>query len=326
MNSPIPLKNYNYEEQLEYKIKDYAKGEIQIAKTKYGYRNKANFLVKNNTIGTFYNYGGKFIQESDENLLHYHPRIIEILFKLRENMIENIEAVIIRYSFAYDEIMLIFITSKTVSEITVYEKTKDLNICSLYVNNILISGKERIQEKIGNYIFSISPKGFFQTNPEITEYLYDKIRFLLIAENESKVLLDLYGGAGTIGIYCSDLFERVITVESNEESIRDGIINRIENNVNNIEFINEKTENIINKIQCKCAVVVDPPRAGLHKDVIDTLNKFKVRTIIYVSCNPETFYRDAKLLNYELKNIYYFDMFPYTYHIEMIGLFKRKNV
>jgi 23S rRNA (uracil1939-C5)-methyltransferase len=325
MNSPIPLKDYNYEEHLEYKLSKYPKGITYMAKNRYGYRNKARFLVKNGTIGTFYNYGGKYIKEDDINLVHYHPRIIELLYKLRQSMIENIDSIIIRYSFEYDEIMLILLTDKIVSVITVYEKTKELNISSLYLNNTLVSGKDRIKEKIGNYIFGISPKGFFQTNPEITQYLYDKIRFLLIAESESKVLLDLYGGAGTIGIYCSDLFERVITVESNNESIRDGLINRIENKVSNIEFINDKTENVISKLQCKCAVVIDPPRAGLHKDVIDNLNNFKIRTIIYVSCNPETFYRDTKLLNYELKNVYYFDMFPYTHHIEMIGLFKRKN-
>ena len=150
--------------------------------------------------------------------------------------------------------------------------------------------------------------------------LYDKVKEYAGVGNK---LLDLYCGTGTISIYLKDNFKEITGIEINKESILNANINKNLNNIKNIHFICGDASNI--KDTNFDVVIVDPPRSGLSKKVINLLNKINSNRIIYVSCNPNTLKRDIELLNnYNIKNIECVNMFNKTKHIEVICFLERK--
>lgn len=188
----------------------------------------------------------------------------------------------------------------------------------------LIYGSPIIHEKIGKNIFEISPESFFQTNSLGVMTLYDKIKeYANIKGGEN--ILDLYCGTGTIGIYLSTLAKSITGVEIVLEAVRDAKDNAKLNHIHNCEFICADASDIRNlkfEIRNYNVVVLDPPRAGLSKNIIGILVKIKSR-IIYTSCNPATFARDIKLFeNFgrKLSKVQPIDMFPQTHHIECVSL------
>ncbi|GHT08109.1 23S rRNA (uracil-5-)-methyltransferase RumA [Endomicrobiia bacterium] len=192
----------------------------------------------------------------------------------------------------------------------------------------LMCGKPFITERLNiggkDYFFDISPFSFFQTNSKATEILYTEILRLL---NPSKytVLLDLYCGTGAIGISMAHNVKRVIGVECIGQAIDNAKENALANNVFNAEFYASDAEDWIKENKsCFDAVVVDPPRSGLTKDIIKFLLESKAKRIIYVSCNPSTLARDLQLITEnskcKIKEIIPVDMFPQTYHIETVVL------
>lgn len=192
----------------------------------------------------------------------------------------------------------------------------------------LIFGSPIILEKIGSYTFQISPESFFQTNSLGIKTLYDLIKkFSEIDINDT--VFDLYCGTGTIGIYLSTLAKKVVGVEIVPEAVRDAIDNAKINKIHNIEFVSEgvlhylksNTSSFDNSI-----IILDPPRAGLDKELINVLSKINFKKIIYVSCNPATFARDIKLFEengLKLNKVQPVDMFPQTHHIECVGVIGR---
>ena len=138
-------------------------------------------------------------------------------------------------------------------------------------------------------------------------------------------LIDLYCGTGTIGLWLKNNFNNILGIEINESSIKNANINKELNKANNINF-KLGDASIINKyINNIDTILVDPPRAGLSKSVINTLNNSKSNKIVYISCNPKTLKRDIdKLTNYDLKDISACSMFPRTKHIECVCLLERK--
>lgn len=155
--------------------------------------------------------------------------------------------------------------------------------------------------------------------------MYDEVKDI-IKSKDSKNVLDLYCGSGTIGIYISDSVDNVVGIEVVESSITDAIKNKEINNVNNIDFILGKVEDKINDIKIDIdTIIVDPPRSGLSDNVIDSINKINPKNIIYISCNPISFADNInKLSNYLIKNINVYDMFPNTYHCESVCILERK--
>jgi 23S rRNA (uracil-5-)-methyltransferase RumA len=192
----------------------------------------------------------------------------------------------------------------------------------------LMCGKPFITERLNidgkDYFFDISPFSFFQTNSKVTEILYNEILRLL---NPSKhcVLLDLYCGTGAIGISIAHSVKKVIGVEHIGQAIDNAKKNAVANNVFNAEFYASDAENWVkgNKNRFD-AVVVDPPRSGLNKDIIKFLLESKAKRIIYVSCNPSTLARDLQLITenvkYKIKEVTPVDMFPQTYLVEAVVL------
>ncbi|MCX6810917.1 MAG: 23S rRNA (uracil(1939)-C(5))-methyltransferase RlmD [Candidatus Berkelbacteria bacterium] len=191
----------------------------------------------------------------------------------------------------------------------------------------LIFGSPVIQEKIGSYTFQISPESFFQTNSEGVKTLYDKIKEFANVEIGDEIV-DLYCGTGSIGIYLSTLAKKVTGIEVVPEAIRDAKDNAKINKITNCEFICSDISNLAIQQYNNCILILDPPRAGLSKDLIGKLTTDNWKRLIYTSCNPATFARDLKYFmekGITAKKIQPIDMFPQTHHTELVAELLKKD-
>lgn len=189
---------------------------------------------------------------------------------------------------------------------------------------VLLDGKDFITEKVGDFLFDLSANSFFQTNSYQVEKLYNVVKDFADLKGEENVL-DLYCGIGTISIYLSPQAKNVIGVESLAQSVEDAQRNAQKNKVSNCEFICGEAKKVLSELITRGEkfdiVVVDPPRAGLHPNVVEYLSDIKIEKLIYVSCNPATLARDLKLFcerGYKLSQVQPVDMFPHTPHIETV--------
>ena len=208
--------------------------------------------------------------------------------------------------------------------------TKNTNVI-LGDKNIVLYGDGYIKDKLGNYVFKISPMSFYQTNPIQTEVLYNKA-IEAAKLKKSDVVLDLYCGIGTIGIYASSFVSKVYGIEIVEQAIEDAKENAMINNIENIKFKCGAVENILEDLIkeeniAPNIVFVDPPRRGLDKNTIDNILKLRPEKVIYISCNPATMVRDINMMEgeYQIKEIQPVDMFPYTSHVECCSVLYLKN-
>lgn len=170
----------------------------------------------------------------------------------------------------------------------------------------------------GEYIFNISTNSFYQVNPVQTEKLYN-LAIEGAKLDKEDVILDLYCGIGTIGIFASKYVKKVYGIEIVKEAIENAKDNAKLNNIDNIEFmvgdVEKAFQELIEKEDIKPNVVfVDPPRKGLDETTIKNLLKIEPKKIIYISCNPATLMRDLSKLEekYAIRKITPVDMFPYT--------------
>ena len=174
-------------------------------------------------------------------------------------------------------------------------------------------------DKINDYRYKISYNSFFQINPFVSSKLFELINNYA---KKSRKVIDLYSGVGTLSINASN--RNVVTgVEVVKNAVDDAEYNKLINNKTKINFICSDTKNILTEITKNSdLIILDPPRAGVNKNVLDQIKKKKIKKIIYVSCNPFTLIRDLKILesHYEIEDIKVLDMFPYTKHIETIVL------
>ena len=210
---------------------------------------------------------------------------------------------------------------------TVNDKEND----SIYDRDIkLFNGKNYIEENINSLIFKIYPKSFFQTNIHQTLKLYELIfEYAEIKKNE--IVYDLYSGLGTITQFVAKNSKKVVGIESVEEAVISAINSAKENNINNVVFESGDMKNVFtNEFILKHGrpnvIITDPPREGMHKDVINEILKLNTDRIVYVSCNPSTQCRDLELLKekYNVIKIQPLDMFPHTDHVENIVLLELK--
>jgi len=193
-----------------------------------------------------------------------------------------------------------------------------------------VQGSECIEEKIGKLLFRISPYSFFQTNSDGAAVLYETIK-KYAAQAHSRLLLDIYCGGGGIGLYCADMFDRVIGFEVNQESVSDALLNMKINNIKNSEFICSRARDIhqhrFQEKFSKITAIVDPPRSGLNEELITFLCTNKPAHLIYVSCNPKALSRDLQRLAqfYKISGIQPIDLFPHTPHIETVAALQVVN-
>ncbi len=191
----------------------------------------------------------------------------------------------------------------------------------------VLHGREYIFEKVGDYLFKISPYSFFQTNTKGAEKLYDLVEEFAQLEG-GEIVLDLYSGTGTIGMYLAKKAKKVFSMESNPDAVADAKVNATMNNIMNVEFMAGKVEEAAFSLvfERPDVVIIDPPRAGMHPKALAMFPKFGARKMVYVSCNPTTLARDLEFLSrwYKVEKIQAVDMFPQTYHVETVVLLSRK--
>lgn len=213
------------------------------------------------------------------------------------------------------------------------EITSLLYVINLKVNDtigdqeiLLHSGREFIFEEMEGLKFRVGPKSFYQTNSHGAYELYKVVReFAALTGNE--LVYDLYTGTGTIANFVSRHAQRVIGIEYVKEAIEDARINSAENNIVNTEFYagdmkDVLTDDFVMKHGVPDVMIVDPPRAGMHEDVVNVILRARPRRIVYVSCNPATQARDLAMLDneYEVLAVQPVDMFPHTQHVENVAL------
>ena len=195
----------------------------------------------------------------------------------------------------------------------------------------MLYGEPFIQEKIGDLTFEISANSFFQTNTLQGEILYKEVEKAISLKGD-EVIYDLYCGTGTIGLYLSKNAKEVYGFEVIRSALDDAEKNADRNDISNVHFLKAnldtffKSGQLPNRIPRPDVIIVDPPRAGMHQDMVSYLPKLKAKKIVYVSCNPTTQARDARILcenGYKIKDATMVDMFPHTPHIEMVMLFSK---
>lgn len=205
-----------------------------------------------------------------------------------------------------------------------------LNSSTFDLESKNIGGKDHITEDISGIKYRISPKSFFQTNSKQTKTLFDKAKELADL-SEDDIVYDLYTGTGSIAIYMANSCKRVIGIEEVSDAIDDAKLNAEQNGLSNTEFLVGDVKEVL-KVSFKDrygapdVVITDPPRAGMHGDVIETLLELEAPKVVYISCNPSTQARDLLLLKekYNLMRVVPVDMFPHTSHIESIALLQLK--
>lgn len=255
--------------------------------------------------------------------------------------------IMIRRGFTTNEVMIVLVTNG--EKLPHKEEFVDLmvknipgiksviqNINSKKTNVILglesktLWGEDTISDYIGDFRFNISPLSFFQVNPIQTEVLYGKaLEYANLTGNEE--VFDAYCGTGTITLFLSQKAKKVYGVEIIPQAIENAWINAKENKVDNVEFFVGESEvvipDLINKGVKADVVVVDPPRKGCDKKLLDAITNIDAKKIVYVSCDPSTLGRDLQVLEengYKTLEVQPVDMFPNTAHIENVALLIKK--
>ncbi|MBW9149221.1 23S rRNA (uracil(1939)-C(5))-methyltransferase RlmD [Clostridium sp. CM028] len=328
----------------------------------YNYRNKVQLPVSN--INSIVNIG--FYAQRSHDIInmencHIQDTVADLVVKLtrqwikefniecynEENHQGNLRHIMIRKGIETGEVMVVLVTNgKTllykeefISLMT--KKIKGLvsviqNINSEKTNVILgakcvtLWGKDTITDYIGEFKFEVSPLSFFQVNSIQTKVLYSKaLEYANLSGGE--VVLDAYCGTGTISLFLSQKAKKVYGVEIIPEAIENAKINAKENNISNTEFIVGEAEKIIPELLHQGVkadvVVVDPPRKGCDKTLLEAISSMKPKTIVYVSCDPGTLARDLGILDelgYKTLEIQPVDMFPQTAHVECVARIERK--
>ncbi len=342
----------NYDHQLEIKQSIIEKlfgstEKITASPLKFGYRNKMEFsfapgemdtLLGLHEIGSF-----DTIIDLDKCLLQPNSAnevmsiIREFISKKRYvgyNSLKRegfLRYLVIRSSFKTRQIMINLITtSKGTIDLDSISNTVNVDSAIWSISDnpsdtaigkiVKIIGGKYIEEKLLDFRFKIGPYSFFQVNTLQAENMLD---YIIKNVDEGVLGLDLYSGVGTFSIALSSKFNKIIGIEVVEEAVQLAWENASLNDVNNVEFKQGLVESLIKHFESSKidTVIVDPPRAGLHKKVIRGIVRINPKQIIYVSCNPFTAKRDVDYLKkagYSVGDLKPFDQFPHTPHIEMI--------
>jgi 23S rRNA (uracil1939-C5)-methyltransferase len=199
---------------------------------------------------------------------------------------------------------------------------------------LVFKGNDHIIETMEDLRFKVGPKSFYQTNTEQAYHLYSVARefaFSDLASNSSPLIYDLYTGTGTIANFVAKRARQVIGIEYVPEAIEDAKVNSRLNGIENTLFYagdmkDILTDDFISEHGRPDVIITDPPRAGMHPDVVKTILNARPQRIVYVSCNPATQARDLQLLDelYRVAEVQPVDMFPHTPHVENVVLLTLK--
>lgn len=232
--------------------------------------------------------------------------------KIRSNYNDEIQ---ISMDYLSDEMLENLKSVESIVEI--YDKKKNFD---------LIYRKKQFVDKIGDLSFIISPKSFFQVNKYNTTLLYDTAKQMMNAAANDRIL-DLYCGIGTTTMYIGNGND-TIGVEVVKDAVKDANKNKKLNNLENIQFIEEKSENVVGKLTKEHfdIILADPPRKGMDPKVVDAIIKSTAKKVVYISCDPATLARDLKMLTengFAVRDVKLVDMFAKTMHVETIALIQK---
>lgn len=320
------LQSISYEDTINYKynkVKNlFKKNNIDINPTiiknpsPFNYRNKISLKVVDKKIG--------FYEESTHNIVEINeciiasPAINKTISLISEFNIIN-GSITIR-SNKNDEILIIIESNDKLNIDINYLKTQ-IKLVGIVINNETFYGDNFLIENINDYFYKISYDSFFQVNPYVASILFNEVSKRI---NEEDTVLDLYCGVGTLSLNATRTKE-VIGVEIVENAILNAIFNARINKIDNVKFIlNDSTKAIVKLNKKFSKVIVDPPRSGLTKTIIENILNINPEEIIYVSCDPATLVRDILLFidKYSVSEAIIFDMFSYTYHVETMIILK----
>ncbi|MBA5256198.1 23S rRNA (uracil(1939)-C(5))-methyltransferase RlmD [Enterococcus hirae] len=326
-----------------------------------GYRNKAQIPVRrmDGRLATgFYKKNSHELVEIEDYYIQ-DPAIDEAIKRVRDilqrfqvrgyNEAKNegqIRHIIIRRGHYSHEMMVVLVTrkekffkGKEIASI-IHEELPEVVSVIQNINeektNVILGDKEKvlygrsyIEDQLLGKTYRISSKSFYQVNTEQTEKLYQTaIEFAALQKEDT--VIDAYSGIGTIGLSLADKVKEVYGMELVPEAIEDAQFNALTNKIENAHYEVGKAETVMKKWQDKgvkpSVIVVDPPRKGLDARFIASAIDMAPAKLVYISCNPATFARDAKLFaesGYEVKKVQPVDLFPQTHHIECVGLLTR---
>lgn len=242
-----------------------------------------------------------------------------VVIVVGEDRPEDLRALLTAFAEAFPEVTSLMYVVNT----KVNDTIGDLDV-------ELFAGKEYIEEEMEGLRFRVGPKSFYQTNSRQAYELYKVTRdFAGLTGNE--LVYDLYTGTGTIANFVSRKARKVVGVEYVPEAIEDAKINSAVNGIDNTIFFagdmkDVLTDDFIAEHGHPDVMIVDPPRAGMHGDVVETILRAEPPVIVYVSCNPATQARDLALLDckYKVEAVQPVDMFPHTQHVENVVRLKRR--
>lgn len=320
------LQSISYEDTINYKynkVKNlFKKNNIDINPTiiknpsPFNYRNKISLKVVDKKIG-FYEENTHNIVEIKECIIA-SPAINKTIPLISEFNIIN-GSITIRCN-KNDEILIIIESNDKLNIDINYLKTQ-IKLVGIVINNETFYGDNFLIENINDYFYKISYDSFFQVNPYVASILFNEVSKRI---NEEDTVLDLYCGVGTLSLNATRAKE-VIGVEIVENAILNAIFNARINKIDNVKFILNDSTKVVSKLNKKFSkVIVDPPRSGLTKTIIENILNINPEEIIYVSCDPATLVRDILLFidKYSISEAIVFDMFSYTYHVETMIILK----
>lgn len=327
------------------------------------YRNKIQMPVgeKDGSLitGFYRERSHDIIPDMDSCLIQnkYGDHVVEQVRQIADHL--NIEAydeknhrgvlrhIIVRTAYKTDETMIILVTRTKVlpKEKAFIEQIKKSlpqvksiihNINDRKTNVILgsqmrtIYGASHLMDSIGELQFKLSPRSFFQVNPTQTKVLYDQaLKYADLKADD--IVIDAYCGIGSISLFLAKQARKVFAVEVVAEAIEDAKENARLNGIDNVEFVVGKAEDIMPKWKAEGlrpnVIVVDPPRKGCDKTLLDAMAAMDPERIVYVSCNPATLARDLRILadhGYQTEEVQPVDMFSQTYHVECCSLLVKK--
>jgi len=321
--------------------------QIKVTQTRgmkfpYHYRNKVQYPVADGKAGFYKRRSHKIVEH---RVCAMQPDDVNEIMNFAKPMLpEHIRHIVFRTGT--EGIMMILVSReakpdleqliKDITERFSVVKTVVLNINTKETNTILgdqninLYGLGKITDRMLGVEYTISPSSFYQINKEQTKYLYTKISKLADLTGE-ETIFDLYCGIGSIGLYLADRAKKVVGVESVSEAVVDAQANAKENNLENIEFVLGKAEEVSGELVKKHGkpdiVIIDPPRKGCEPELLQTVLKMSPKKVIYVSCNPSTLARDLQILcakgTYKPGKVHPVDMFPFTSHVETVVMLSK---
>ena len=346
-------RHISYDYQLELKkevlrntFRDYEVADVMRCDDPFYYRNKVQIPCREHKMGFYRKFSNDIVEFDD---CYIESRIANDMIRDLKELIlhtkaeDKIRHILIKHGKGSGEIMLSFIVndlnadlSKTVE--TMVEKYPMIRSVIANLNdkktNVILGdeekllyGRDYIYDEFDGIKVKLSLKSFYQVNHSQMLKLYVKAKELSEVGKDSRVL-DLYCGIGTISLYLCRYAKHVTGVEIIEAAVNNARDNASLNGFDNADFIlADAGKGMDAYLKDMDIVILDPPRKGISRELINSLIANRIKKIVYVSCNPATLARDLELLkeNYDIGTIYPVDMFPYTIHTECVTSLNLKD-